>query len=312
MVRGLLIVNPRATTTSPRVIDVIVQALSHEIDLDVSVTTHRGHARALGERAVADKLQLVITLGGDGVVHEVVNGILHFGQSTDLPALSPIPGGSANVFARSLGLSIDSVEATGQILEAIREGRTQSVGVGCVTTDENRYFVVNAGVGLDAAIIEAMDRQRAKGKIASPARYLATTITEYFGKSARDAPRLTLTRPGGDRIESALVALIQNTSPWTYFGALPLDPCPQASFDTGLDVFAIRALDPVTAMRAALRMIGRKRSGSSGQSISVWHDQHSFTVDADAPAPLQIDGEYIGLVTQAEFSDLPNAIRVMV
>lgn len=310
--RGLLIVNPRATTTSPRVIDVIVKALAHEIDLDVSVTTHRGHALSLGERAAVEHLDLVITLGGDGVVHEVVNGMLQSGTDAPLPALSPIPGGSANVFARSLGLSVDPVDATGQVLEAIREGRTRSIGVGCVRTDEVRYFIANAGVGLDAAIIEAMDRQRAKGKVASPARYLATTITEFFGSAARTAPALTVTRPGGDRIERAMVTLVQNTSPWTYFGAWPLDPCPQASFDTGLDVFAVRALGPLTTMRAALRIIGRIRAGSSGESITVWHDQHEFTVDADPAAPLQVDGEFVGSITHALFTDLPGALQVMV
>jgi diacylglycerol kinase family enzyme len=311
-VRGLLIVNPRATTTSPRIIDVIVQALSHEIELDVRVTTHRGHATSLGEHAVAERLDLVITLGGDGVVHEVVNGMLKVGRGDDLPALATIPGGSANVFARSLGLSVDPVDATGQVLEAIREGRSRYIGVGCVTTHETRYFIANAGVGLDAAIIEAMDRQRAKGKVASPARYLATTITEYFSTSTHNSPALTLERPGGERVERTMVALVQNTSPWTYFGAWPLDPCPQASFDTGLDVFAVQALNPINTMRAALRIIWRIRAGSAGNAITVWHDQHAFTVAADPPAPLQVDGEFVGNITLATFTDVPRALRVIV
>jgi diacylglycerol kinase family enzyme len=311
-VRGLLIVNPRATTTSPRIIDVIVQALSHEIELDVRVTTHRGHATSLGEHAAAERLDLVITLGGDGVVHEVVNGMLNIGRGDELPALATIPGGSANVFARSLGLSVDPVDATGQVLEAIREGRSRYIGVGCVTTHETRYFIANAGVGLDAAIIEAMDRQRAKGKVASPARYLATTITEYFSTSTRKSPALTLERPGGERVERTMVALVQNTSPWTYFGAWPLDPCPQASFDTGLDVFAVQALNPINTMRAALRIIWRIRAGSAGNAITVWHDQHAFTVAADPPAPLQVDGEFVGNITLATFTDVPRALRVIV
>ena len=74
--RGLLIVNPRATTTSPRVTDVLVQALSNELDLEVTVTTHKGHGIAIGERARAEGLDIVVTLGGDGVIHEVVNGLL--------------------------------------------------------------------------------------------------------------------------------------------------------------------------------------------------------------------------------------------
>ena len=70
--RGLLIANPNATSTSPGMRDVITRALSHEVDLEVVTTTHRGHAESLG--ADAHGLDLLITLGGDGTINEAVNG----------------------------------------------------------------------------------------------------------------------------------------------------------------------------------------------------------------------------------------------
>jgi len=183
--RGLLVVNPRATTTSPRVVDVIVHAFSADIDLDVTVTTHRGHGFALGERARSEGMDVVVTLGGDGVVNEVTNGLLAEGPGPHVPMLATVPGGSANVFARSLGLPNDAVEATGQILEALREGRCRRIGVGRAN---DHWFVANAGLGLDAEIIAAMEQHRARGRAATPLRYVTTTLNAYFRGTDRRHP----------------------------------------------------------------------------------------------------------------------------
>jgi diacylglycerol kinase family enzyme len=96
--RALLIVNPHATSTTPLRRDVIVSALASEFDLEVVETRYRGHAVALAAGAVKERRDLVITLGGDGTVHEAVNGLVHGpdGQAPaaadDLPALAPVPG----------------------------------------------------------------------------------------------------------------------------------------------------------------------------------------------------------------------------
>jgi hypothetical protein len=121
-----------------------------------------------------------------------------------------------------------------------------------------------------------------------------------------------------------LVAIIQNTSPWTYFGSVPLDPCPHASFETGLDVFALRSLGPLATVRAAARLLSRAHRGStrrarSGQpgSIVIWHDQAVFTLqtrsgdDHQAVVPLQIDGEGLGATQRATFTAHPGALLVM-
>ena len=74
--RALLVVNHKATTTSGRVRDVLVQALRSEADLDVAYTQRRGHAASLAQRAAKDGIDVVVALGGDGTVNEVVNGLL--------------------------------------------------------------------------------------------------------------------------------------------------------------------------------------------------------------------------------------------
>lgn len=310
--RGLLVVNPRATTTSPRVVDVIVHALSDALDLDVTVTTHKGHGIVLGEMALDSRLDVVVTLGGDGVVNEVVNGILAEGPGPDVPILATIPGGSANVFARSLGLPNDAVEATGVILDRLRSGPHRSVGLG---TANSRWFLANAGLGIDAEIIAAMERHRKAGRAATPARYLTTTLQSYFVATNRKEPALTLTRPGEDssveRWEGVYLAFIQNTSPWSYFGTFPLNPCPEASLDTGLDIFALRRMRIPTALRAATRILAKRGTSSAGSGILSWHDQAAFTLTATRPIAFQIDGEGMGDVTEVVFTSHPEALRVV-
>lgn len=311
--RGLLVVNPRATTTSPRVVDVIVHALSNEIDLDVTVTTHKGHGMSLGEMARDGGLDVVVTLGGDGVVNEVVNGMLVDGPGPQVPLLAPVPGGSANVFARSLGLPNDAVEATGLILEQLRSGVTRSIGLG---TANDRWFLANAGLGIDAEIIAAMEQHRRAGRSATPARYLSTTLQAYFLRTDRREPALTLTRAdpehaGVERYEGVFFAFVQNTSPWTYFGTFPLNPCPEASFDSGLDVFALRRMRIPTALAAARRMLtGRGSTGDRG-GIMSWHDQPGFTLTAQRPVAFQLDGEGVGDRTEVVFTSRPDALRVV-
>lgn len=318
--RALLVVNPRATTTSTATADVIVGALAHELDLEVTFTTHRGHGVDLGNWALDNQIDAVIALGGDGVVNEVVNGILRDGTGPRIPALGVIPGGSANVFSRTLGIPNDPVEATGALLRSAREGRFRRIGVGHATFDTGgRWFVVNAGLGIDAQIIATMERQRRAGKKASPGRYLLTTIQEYF--RTRQPVPMELRRSGSPPIQDVVVAIVQNTSPWTYFGTIPIDPCPHASFDTGLDLFAIRSLGPFTTVRIATRMLTRSGRGSARGSgrgeagtIVVWHDQASFHLSTHDPGSLvaiQIDGEGLGTTREATFTSHPQALLVM-
>lgn len=314
--------NPRATTTSPRVVDVIVHAFSAELDLDVTVTTHREHGIALGERARSEGMDVVVTLGGDGIVNEVVNGLLGPGSPDGaaspgsplqdrVPMLAPVPGGSANVFARALGLPNDAVEATGVLLESLRDGRARSIGVGRAG---DRWFLANAGIGIDAEIIASMEEHRSAGRAATPLRYVTTTLAAYFRRTDRRHPALTLHRQlgtGEDVTDGVFFAVVQNAAPWTYLGSLPINPCPDASFDTGLDVFALRGLKVPTALVAASRMLRGSGRGTARGALVTWHDQDAFTVGADRPMALQIDGEGMGMTTGVHFTAHPDALRVV-
>ncbi len=320
--RGVLVVNPHATTTSPRVMDVLAHALADEVDLTTVHTEHRGHAREIARAARADRVDLVCVLGGDGTVNEAINGLLADHPDSDEgdsggPMLAIIPGGSANVAARALGLPVDPVEATGEILEALRQGRRRVIGLGTIAmtpwdgdASSVQWFIANAGLGLDAEIIAAMEQARAHGREATPTRYLLTTLRQFFWHTDRREPALAV-EFGDTSIEGVFVAIMQNTSPWTYLGALPIAPCPDASFETGIDLFAVRRMSVAAALRLARRMIAGSRAGSTGRSLTVAHDLPRLVVRASRPVALQVDGEGLGEMRQVEVRAVPGALTVL-
>ena len=317
LVRGALIVNPHATTTSPRVMDVLTHALADEVELRTFRTEHRGHAEEIARDARRDGLDLVCVLGGDGTVHEAVNGLLADGPNPSGPMLAIIPGGSANVAARALGLPVDPVEATGEILQALRDGRNRVIGLSTIevipwegSVAPPRWFIANAGLGLDAEIIAAMEDARSRGHEATPARYLMTTLRQFFWHTNRREPALTVETPEATT-EGVFVAICQNTAPWTYLGALPIAPCPDASFDTGIDLFAVRRMSVPAALRLARRMIAGSRAGSTGRSLTVAHDLPRLSVRADRPVALQVDGEGLGEVRRVDLVAVPRALTVV-
>lgn len=313
-----MVVNPQATSTSPRVTDVIIKAFSSELQLDVVATTHRGHGIEIGQRARNTDVDVVITLGGDGIVNELINGLLAEGANPAGPMLATVPGGSANVFARSLGLAINPVEAAGQLLQALRTDSARTIGLGTVQVTSSapdpgpklRWFATNAGMGLDAEVIAAMERERRGGHAATPARYLAITLQEYLTGTDRRRPHLTIERPGSPPVTGVYLAIIQNTAPWTYIGSLPVNPCPAASFDSGLDMFALLSLSVASTARAAQRMLTGHRSTGS-RTMVIWHDQAQLRVQADQPMALQVDGEAAGEVLGMELHSRPNALRIV-
>ena len=311
--RALLVVNPRATTTSARTREVIAHALSASIDLEVADTTHRTHATDLGRQARLDGLDVVLVLGGDGTVNEVVNGLLADGPGHDVPALGTIPGGSANVFSRSVGIPEDPIEATGLLIEAIEHKRSRTIGLGQAAYDgRRRWFLCNAGLGVDAEIIEEMEKQRAAGLEATPARYFQTAVRQIAVRTERREPALVVRRPGVPDVEGVFLTIVQNSSPWTFLGPIPVDPCPRASFDTGLDLFAPRSLAVLHTLGHVRRMLlGRRTRYPFGGLLSL-HDQSEMTVDATRPTPLQIDGEAVGPVTSVTFRSVPRALGVLV
>lgn len=263
--RALLVVNPAATTTSARTRDVLIHALASEMKLEAVTTEYRGHARDLGRQAAeSGEIDLVVALGGDGTVNEVVNGLLHNGPDPEgLPGLAVVPGGSTNVFARALGLPNDAVEATGALLDALREGSERTVGMGIAagtpgTEDEGvpeRWFTFCAGLGFDAGVVGRVEQQRERGKKSTHALYLRQVVRQFIQEPNRRHGTITLERPGEDPVTDLVLSIVCNTAPWTYLGNRPVYAAPKASFDTGLDVLGLSRMSTVAVARYATQLL---------------------------------------------------------
>ncbi|MBT8228306.1 MAG: diacylglycerol kinase family lipid kinase [Dactylosporangium sp.] len=311
--RAFLVVNPKATTTTVRSRDVLVRALRSQVELNVVYTEQRGHAAELARQATVDGADLIVTLGGDGTVNEAINGILTVDsgpaaeRAAERPALAVVPGGSTNVFARALGLPRDWTEGMGAILEALREGRTRTVGLG--RADE-RYFTFCAGLGIDAEVIARVEQARRRGRVSSPALYFRSALAQYALTDARRPPSIVLERRGAPTETGLSTVIIQNTAPWTYLGDRPIQCCPDATFELGLDLLALRALHVASTTITATRMLGR-RPNPHGKQVLHLHDLDGFTLRSTSPMAFQVDGDYLGERNKLDFAAIPNALRIV-
>ena len=287
----------------------IARALASELELEVVETRYRGHATKLCADAATDGFGLVVTLGGDGTVNEAVNGIMSAaaGGCADRPARAAIPGGSANVFTGALGLPADPIDATGRILGALQQGRQRRIGLG---EAGGRFFTSNAGLGLDAEVVRAVEGLRADGVPASALVYLWTAVRHFFLVTDRRHPALTVERPGQAPVTGLFLCIVSNTAPWTYLGRRPVNPSPEAAFDAGLDLFALRKLGTATTLTALRRML-TKAGPPRGRRVLALHDEARLTIRADRPVAFQVDGEYVGELEQMAFSSVPDALRII-
>lgn len=321
--RALLVVNPAATTTSARTREVISHALASELKLEVVATEHRGHARALARRAAeSGSAEVVIALGGDGTVNEVVNGLLHNGPDLDaLPRLAVVPGGSTNVFARALGLPNDAVEATGALLDALSRSGERTVGLGLTSGTPgsedsevpSRWFTFCGGLGFDAGVIGRVEQQRELGKRSTHALYMRQVLRQFLREPRRIHGTITLERPGEEPLTELVMSIVCNTAPWTFLGNKPVYAVPGSSFDTALDVLALSKLSSVAVTRYGTQLLrSTPERGPQGKHVASLHDVSHFTLHSQVPLPFQLDGDHLGLRKSVDFRGVPHALRVIV
>ena len=326
-VRALLIVNPRATTTTKSVREVIVRTLAAKAEIEVVETRHRGDARDIAAGAAAAGWDALLVLSGDGTINEAVNGLMDkasvraalagdapadtsdAGCPADrLPALGALPGGNANVFTRDLGVPPDPLAAVEVIAARLAAGTTRTIGLGRA---DDRYFTFNAGLGWDAEVIHTVEDRRARGQSASNGLYIRTALRQYYRRTDRRHPNLSVQTADGTRIEPVGLALLANTSPWSYVGQHPMSPTPRASFDTGLDAFLLRRLRTISTLNAMRQMASRSGRPVTGKYAVTLHDQPEITVRAREPTALQVDGDYVGDFESVTFRSVPDALRVI-
>ncbi|MBF6337068.1 diacylglycerol kinase family lipid kinase [Nocardia abscessus] len=308
--RTLLIVNPNATSTTPATRDLLAHALESRTQLTVAHTQHRGHAAELAQWAATNEMDLIVVHGGDGTVNETINGFLPLPVLDDgqawLPRLGVIPGGSANVFARALGISPDPVTATNQLIDLLTMDTDRRIGLGLA---DDRWFCFSAGVGLDADVCEAIDASRARGRTATPARYVRTTVRQFFLAKRRE-PSVRVEIPGRTSVDGVHYAFVTNTTPWTYLNATPVHTNPGTRFETGLGVFAVRSMAVVPTLLLARQLLTPNGNPKS-RNLFREDDVPTVRIESKEPIGLQIDGDFIGKRNVVDFTAVPDILAVI-
>ena len=313
--RAVLIVNPNATSTTAAGRDLLAHALESRVELTVIHTDHRGHAIEIAEAARRDGIDVIIVHGGDGTVNEVVNGLLGLPTRQKLPdgpmpAVAVVPGGSANVFARALGISPDPIEATNQLIDLLGEHRNGGSWrrIGLMDCGE-RWAVFTAGMGVDGDVVAAVEAQRAKGRKVTAGRYIRIAVREMLS-NVREEPRLTLELPGREPVPGVYFAFVSNASPWTYANTRPVWTNPDTTFDTGLGVFATTSMNVWKNLMLVRRMLAKKPNIKAKHLIRE-DDVEFVRITASEPVASQIDGDYLGLRAEMTFRAVPAALSVV-
>lgn len=312
--RAVLVVNPTATSTTPAGRDLLTHALQSRLQLSVEHTTHRGHGGEIAQAAAEQGADLVVVHGGDGTVSNVVNGLL--GKPSQLPtghvpAVAIVPGGSANVLARSLGISPDPVVATNQLIDLLDQYGHQPNWrrIGMIDCGE-RWAVLNAGMGVDAEVVAAVEKQREKGRKVTPARYIRTAVPAALATTRREPP-LTVHLPGRDPISGVHFVFVSNSSPWTYANNRPLWTNPDCSFESGLGVFGLTSMKVIPTLRIVRQMFSKRPKLEAKQLLRDDNASCVRVTCAGAPIASQFDGDYLGEREQMTFRAVPDALAVV-
>jgi diacylglycerol kinase family enzyme len=301
--RLLLIVNTSASFVTARARVVIHKALSADHEVILKETNRRGHAARLAQGAAADGLDAAIVLGGDGTLNEAANGLA--GSPT---ALGVLPGGSTNVFARTIGMANDPIEATSQLLSALAAGSVKRVGLGRANA---RYFLFHAGMGFDAAVVRRVEEMAPLKRYFGPALFVVATLTTWAKGYDRRRPAFSV-RAGDTTVDDGYLTVCLNTDPYTFLGNRPLHISPGTSIDGDLGLVTLETLALRTMLPVLASALGPGDKVARQRHVSLVGGINNATVKGYRPVPYQLDGDFVGESDQIELSWAAEALSVVV
>ena len=263
---------------------------------EVRLTSGPGEATTIAEGA--EGFDTVLVLGGDGVIHETVCGLMRRGAE-DRPQLGIIPLGSGNDYARTLGMVTNDVEAA--FAQLVR-GTVRPVEVGRVN---GTHFMETLSFGLDAAIaIDTTERRAADTSQKGEALYVTSGL-KILSRAKGGFP-CTVRLDDEDPVDlSALIFAVQ-VGP-TYGGGFRI--CPDADPADGLLDVCYNVRKPM--LPHLLALFGLARSGRHARSrvVNLRRIQHAV-LDFEKEPPCQVDGEKLD-GTHFEIDVVPHALRVI-
>jgi diacylglycerol kinase family enzyme len=303
-VKVLLLVNTSASSVTARARVVIGKALSADHRVTVAETIRRGHARRLAQGAAAEGVEVVAVLGGDGTLNEAANGLA--GTQT---ALAVLPGGSTNVFARTIGLPNDPVEATGLLLAGLARRAFRRVGLGSVN---GRYFLFHVGMGFDAAVVQQVERRSGLKRFAGHPLFVYAAFATWFRHYDRSRPRFAVHHADGSVIDDGYFGVCLNTNPYTFLGNRPLNVAPGLGLDDPLTMLTLRTLALGPLLGAAASVLGQGARLPRQRCVDHRSGVREVLVTGHGPFPYQVDGDYLGETERLALRHEPDTLTLLV
>ncbi|MDZ4064499.1 MAG: diacylglycerol kinase family protein [Coriobacteriia bacterium] len=292
--RTLVIANPAAKHGESAKLLPVVEKLLNDLPHDTVVTESSGHAATLAQQTSG--YDLVVAVGGDGTVHEVLNGLMSIAPH-ERPALGVLPTGSGNDTRRTLGISTDLTQAALEL--ATGERRRFDVGM-CNGT----YFNNSFAAGLDAKVTAKAVEYKVTTKRSGLWLYLTALLHVLFNEL--DSFEMRVIFDGGEQEVHDTLILAATNGP-TYGGGFFITP--EAIPTDGL--FDVCMIDPLSLPEALMRL-PFVVTGKHTRMRPIHMSRHSsITIECDSPVPAQIDGEVL-LQKRYEISMLPGAIECIV
>ena len=299
--RILLIVNSFASSVTPRNTVLVHEHLAKHHDVQVVETNERGHATRFAQDAASRGLDAVVGFGGDGTLNEIATGLA--GSNT---ALAMLPGGSTNVFVRTLGVANDPMVALTQLMAGIDRNEIERVSLGQAN---GRYFTFHAGIGYDAAVVEQVERRSSLKRVVGQPLFAYSALHSWFKSYDRKYPHFTM-NIDGRAIPNGFFSVVLNTNPYTFVGKHAIHLSSAASLEKKLVVVTFRKMTTPLMLKtlySALRRGGLETSSG----IDIATDVENVKIEFPAPFPYQLDGDYLGDTTSIEIKHCPEALRLV-
>lgn len=264
---------------------------------EIKLTERAGHAEELA--AASAGFDSVLVLGGDGVIHEAVNGLMKL-DAADRPQLGIIPMGSGNDYARTLGMVKNDAEAA---LSQLVRSTPKPVELGCVN---GVYYAQTLSFGLDAAIALDTTKKRADGTTQEGEQLFIASAIRILARAGKGA-KVRAVFDGGEPLEltSSIIFALQ-VGP-SYGGGFKI--CPDADPTDGLLNTCYNVKKPLMPQLMALLAKARFGKHVSSPVVELRSFKHAV-LDFEVEPPCQVDGEPLE-GTRFEVDVVPEALHVL-
>lgn len=308
----MLLVNPYASGVDWKSKMAANSALITDHDLTTVETTKRDDAIGIAAQAAEDGFDAVVVLGGDGTLNEAANGLV--GTKT---ALAVLPGGSTNVFARTIGMAPKTGRAAPQLREALaRPDSLRTFSLGTVNASDDpkngRHFLFHLGVGYDAAVVAQVEKRASLKRKVGQAVFVYAAFSTWFRHYDHRRPSFALEFPDGATVDDGYFTICLNTNPYTYLGRRPLSVTPDTGPDRGLVSVTTRKLKVTTLLTLFGSALGSGEILRRNKNVDYHTDLPTLTIRGHRPVPHQVDGDYLGESDLLQVSHGGATIRLVV